>query len=255
MVEIHEAAELFPLDEETIPELAENIKRHGLLSPILLLDGKVLDGRRRLRACELAGVQPAFEHVVTDDPLAYSWSLNGTRRHLTTSQKAMAGARMRAMYDEQARERMRQGGEMAGKGRPKQGQANSPDPIPSTGQSRDHVAKVVGVGGTTIDYATKVLREAVPEIVEAVESGRMSVSAARDLLHEDEAVQREKAAKPKEERRQATRTTSNPGAGPGAGLGVQKANQAIDVLKQIPQQDPQREMARKIIVRWAKKYL
>ena len=59
---IHPAAELFPLMAETDPaalkELAEDIKKHGLRSPITLIkrDGKplLLDGRNRTR-CVGAG--------------------------------------------------------------------------------------------------------------------------------------------------------------------------------------------------------
>jgi hypothetical protein len=33
------------------------------------------------------------------------------------------------------------------------------------GDARDQVAKAVGVSGRTIDYATKVLNQAVPELI------------------------------------------------------------------------------------------
>ena len=41
--------------------------------------------------------------------------------------------------------------------------------------ARDQVAKAVGVSGRTIDYASKVLNQAVPERIQAVDEGRMDV--------------------------------------------------------------------------------
>ena len=47
----HEAANLFPLDEENLAGLANDIRERGQLVPIETLGGKVLDGRRRWLAC------------------------------------------------------------------------------------------------------------------------------------------------------------------------------------------------------------
>ena len=52
---LHEASALFPiLDNDGLKSLAEDIKSHGLLEPITIYEGKVLDGRNRLAACKLA---------------------------------------------------------------------------------------------------------------------------------------------------------------------------------------------------------
>ena len=48
--EFHEAANIFPIDQENIQSLAEDIKKNGQQIPIELLDGKILDGRRRSMA-------------------------------------------------------------------------------------------------------------------------------------------------------------------------------------------------------------
>ena len=62
--QVHPAALAFPMmPEKELRELAEDIKTHGLLEPIGLLDGKILDGRNRLKACELAEVEPRFTEV------------------------------------------------------------------------------------------------------------------------------------------------------------------------------------------------
>ena len=60
-LEVHPAAGLFPLLEgDELQDLAEDIRKNGLDQSIVLHEGKVLDGRNRLRACEIAGVEPRF---------------------------------------------------------------------------------------------------------------------------------------------------------------------------------------------------
>ena len=103
----HTAANIFPLDDEHLDDLAEDIKKHGLLCPIETMDGKILDGRRRWLACQQAAVEPDFLEVDEDDPVAYVLSLNLHRRHLTASQRSMVAGRARERYDDEAKERQK----------------------------------------------------------------------------------------------------------------------------------------------------
>lgn len=88
----HPAANMFPLlDEGELAGLASSIQQEGLLEPIVLLDGVVLDGRNRLRACELAGVEPQFvEWDGEGSPEEWVATKNSVRRNLSQSQKAYA---------------------------------------------------------------------------------------------------------------------------------------------------------------------
>jgi ParB-like chromosome segregation protein Spo0J len=89
-LKFHPLADLFPLMEGTeFDALVADIRANGLLKPIAVFDGMILDGRNRFRACKAAGV-----HLVTDDidgwiddPAACVISANIHRRHLTPEQK------------------------------------------------------------------------------------------------------------------------------------------------------------------------
>ena len=95
-LKIHPAAELFPLmSEPELRELGEDIKAKGTIHhPIVLYQGKLLDGRNRLDAMEMVGFDFDLErgHAVhhldrSTDPYEYVISANLHRRHLTSEQK------------------------------------------------------------------------------------------------------------------------------------------------------------------------
>lgn len=94
-MEHHPVADLFPmLPEDELKDLAADIAERGLLQPIVLdKDGRILDGRNRYAACELASVEPEFETYDGDDPDGYALAVNIARRHLTKGQIAMVTAR------------------------------------------------------------------------------------------------------------------------------------------------------------------
>jgi ParB-like nuclease domain len=94
-LKVHPAADIFPmLTEDELEELAADIKAHGLLHPIILKDGQLIDGRNRLEACRRAGVEPQVEDLNGLDPVAYIMSANINRRNLTKGQRAMAVAKL-----------------------------------------------------------------------------------------------------------------------------------------------------------------
>lgn len=89
---VHPAADIFPMmSEEELVDPAEDIKANGLVHPLIIdAAGQLIDGRNRLAACKLAGVEPRFEQLNGRDPLAYIASANLKRRNLAKGQQAMA---------------------------------------------------------------------------------------------------------------------------------------------------------------------
>ena len=125
-------------------DLADDIARNGLLHPIVLdADGRVLDGRNRLAACEMASVEPVFETYGGTDPDAYAFSVNIARRFLSKGQQAMVAARA----------------------------------CPVSGQTMRAVSEATGVTKSRIGQAALVLTHA-PDLVDAVTTGAMGLDAA-----------------------------------------------------------------------------
>jgi hypothetical protein len=95
-LEFHRLADEFPLcTTDEARELAADIKKHGLLEPIVTYEGKILDGRNRYRAAREVGYSLQPDDVVQfeefypeDDPLLFVFSKNMHRRHLTIGQRA-----------------------------------------------------------------------------------------------------------------------------------------------------------------------
>ena len=257
-MDFHEAANIFPLDEEHIAELAKDIKKHGLLTPIETLKGKIIDGRRRFLACKKAKVKPDFVDVTSlvEDPISYVLSGNLHRRHLTVSQAAMCAQRARAMYDKAAKERQREHGKTA-PGKPK----NTCDQKSTSvsGKARDDVGKAFGVSGPSVARAKQVQQHGIPEVVEAVDRGEVTVTTASSIAAQptelqkpllDAALQKRQQKSPK-----AKPGKSNGKAKPAGefqGVGVIRANEAINCLKRIPKKDALRKRGFQIVTDWIK---
>jgi hypothetical protein len=95
--EFHRLADLFPLMKEASAEFkafANDIKERGQQEPATLLDGKILEGRNRYRACQKLGIELKVKQFDGDDPLAFVISANLHRRHLTESQRGMVAAKI-----------------------------------------------------------------------------------------------------------------------------------------------------------------
>jgi ParB-like chromosome segregation protein Spo0J len=94
-MKIHALAKLFPeITGQDFKDLVASIKAHGLMEEIVTLDGQVLDGQNRLKACKAAGVEPKFREFTGKDPLAFVVAENIARRHLTAGQRSLLAVKI-----------------------------------------------------------------------------------------------------------------------------------------------------------------
>lgn len=154
----HVLADAFPLiSGDEFEELVKDINENGLLQPVVMYEGKILDGRNRWRACQRLGIPHTEKKFSGEDAAAYVWSVNAVRRQLTASQKALAATKLVTA---------------------KQGDnANTIDGKVTTAEA----SRISGVGKRTTTRARRVVLEAVPEVVAAVESGELSVATAERI--------------------------------------------------------------------------
>jgi len=91
--EFHELCCIFPrCTDEELQLLVSDIRENGLLTPITLYEGKILDGRNRYLACQMLHIEPEYVEFDGDAPLPFVVSRNLCRRHLSESQRAMVAA-------------------------------------------------------------------------------------------------------------------------------------------------------------------
>lgn len=166
----HEYAALFPmLPDAELQSLANDIRDNGLETPIVTLEGAILDGRNRHRACEIAGVSPRFEEYTGKDPMQFVISHNLHRRHLTESQRGMVAARLANLSE---------------------GNPLLTPSIDGVAVSQASAGEMLNVGESTVTRAKKIQRLGSPELVAAVESGEVTVGAAYKVADLDQDEQR-----------------------------------------------------------------
>src|SRR5262245_27572642 len=88
--DFHPIADVFPmLDKESVgfKALVEDIRANRQYEPVILYEGKILDGRNRYNACQLLGRDVVTREYAGTDPIGSVLSINLHRRHLNTSQR------------------------------------------------------------------------------------------------------------------------------------------------------------------------
>lgn len=162
MPPVHPVAALFPmLPDDELEDLARDIKQNGLIHPIVLdAEGTLIDGRNRLTACRLVGVEPRYTTLGEQDPVAYILGSNVNRRHLSAGQRAMAAA-MAAKF------------------------------FPEKFQGKGETARRIGVSNGRLSYAI-IVQEHAPELADEVMAGILSLNDAYAEAKERKAAAEER---------------------------------------------------------------
>jgi hypothetical protein len=165
--DLHPLCTLFPrLAGPEFDALRDDIKANGQREDIVLVDGLVLDGGNRLRACIEAGVEPRFKAFTGENIVSFVLSANLHRRHMTPGQQAAIVA---SAQDWAKAQTVGGTGSNQHKSRP----ATLPN---SSATVADRVA-LSGASERTQRMADKVAR-ADPELGRKVARGEVSLPAA-----------------------------------------------------------------------------
>lgn len=224
-LKVHPAAEVFPmLGDDELRDLAEDIKANGLIHPIVLdKDGVLIDGRNRLAACNLAGVEPEFETLNGHDPVAFILSSNIQRRQMSKGQQAAAAV---LVWDVTRNMSLRQFAEGVNQNRERVRRAAvvleyAPDLMPLVASNARHLdeayedarkRKVAHESDqerdarerAEIESQTERLRVDAPDLAELVAEWRMSLAEGLAALAERERARVEAGRQEHERRQRAT---------------------------------------------------
>src|SRR5262245_58441677 len=161
--EVHPLAETYPpMSGPEMEALTADIAARGLQRPIVLYEGRILDGRNRYLACKEAGVEPSFVEYEGDNPLGQVISLN-LNRDLTAGQRAFVAARQWTINGKPKRGGVRIKGEQ------------------SKDFTLDTLCRLHRTNKPSIIQASDLLAEAA-DLAAAVETDSTSLAAATKVL-------------------------------------------------------------------------
>ena len=185
------------MNGEEFDNLVADIKERGLLEPVWLTPaGVLLDGRNRARACEAAGVNITTRIYTGGDPVGFVVSMNLTRRHLTTGQRAMLALEVEQLIAETNRagrpvavpfvidELDDDDEEIESVIRADLHELNTQER-----RSDSQAAKVTGTSGRAVSRAKRVAA-ASPELAEKVKAGTLALNKAEAQARAIEASNR-----------------------------------------------------------------
>ncbi|MEQ0217838.1 ParB N-terminal domain-containing protein [Klebsiella sp. CN_Kp114] len=153
--DFHDTANAFPyISGDAYETLKEDIRINGILEPVYLFEGKIIDGRNRYRVAKELGLDdiPTQEYE-GDNPVGFVQSMNLHRRQLTPSQKAAAAAFLAEF---------------------KQGQHGDEEEY----ETQEAIAKKLGISRRMVVEATSLKKNADSKLIERVKTGDISLHNA-----------------------------------------------------------------------------
>lgn len=167
------------IDDEKMQDLVDSIKLNGILSPVLLREAghgqyEMISGHRRMHAAKIAGLEaiPAFIREMTDDEATIIMvDSNIQREELLPSEKAFAF-------------------KMKAEATKRQGQRNdltSGHYVPKL--ATDYIGEVEGFSGRQVKRYIR-LTELIPEILEMVDTKRITFVAGVEISYIDKEIQK-----------------------------------------------------------------
>jgi ParB-like chromosome segregation protein Spo0J len=169
-------ADRFRKDFGDLESLARSIQSEGLLQPVgITMDHRLVFGERRLRACRDVLGRKTIETRIVDvsSIIAGEFAENEMRKDFTPSERVAIAAAIEAELGNRR-------GQRTDKALP----ANGPEVVPAK-ETREIAAQKAGFASTTqFRRAKAVVEKAAPAVIEAMDKGDVSISAAAVLADE-----------------------------------------------------------------------
>lgn len=190
-LEPHELANLLPMmSEYELQWLTASIDANGQQEPITLLNGKILDGRNRCKACKRIGAGVKAKEFEGDEAeaLLYVMSLNLQRRNLTKSQRAMVALQVLPQIekDTESNRVAKIRATLESRTNDEETREFFPPSSRNKNKSIDAAGALVGVSGRYVGHA-KRLQDNDPELYKQVQEGKLALTKAIGQLKSREA--------------------------------------------------------------------
>ena len=159
----HPLSAAFPaMTDEEYESLKDSINENGVLNPITIYEGMVLDGWHRYQAANELGMDcPEAELEDWIDPKDFVLAQNKNRRHITIAQLAMATTQVYEWFPANRPNKSAPGAELS--------------------KTSAELAEISGASKRTIEQAKSVLKSATPEVQDAVKSGKIGLKKAQAI--------------------------------------------------------------------------
>ena len=197
--------------EHEYEALEESIRIHGLQQPLIRFEGKVLDGRHRLRACKELGIPVAVLDFVgsTEDALVYVLQANQYHHDYGAGQRAAVAAMLMPDVSEmvaQGRlEKVRAAWDAKRAGGCSQKIGNNLGTTDTRTRSHAIVGQMMRVNHAYVEHALRIQRDA-PELFKQLHAGTITMQAAiKKLDGESDDVQQQEIKAARSEFNQALR--------------------------------------------------
>lgn len=187
------AALLPPLPDEELQKLAEDIKANGQRFSIVRWNGQIIDGRNRLKACEIAGVEPQFRDIGKDvlktdmDVIKSIISSNLIRRHLSASERAVLAVELLELVSPKAATKDLSPGEIVPE-TPAENQEEVVDTIRKVTADKSSVKDAAELAKISPSYVYRAaqVKDKAPEKFQEVKEGKKSLAKAQKEIDKDD---------------------------------------------------------------------
>ena len=218
MLEAHPLTNTMPIKSKREYEaLKESIRVNGLQQPLTRFEGKILDGRHRLRACLELGIPVAVMDFVgsTDDALVYVLQSNQYHHDYSIGQRSAVAALLLPDVSERVAqgrlEKLRATWEAKLDGGWSSNLTTNPGEPTKKVDARVIVARMMRVSVGYVAHALRIQRE-IPELFKQLHAGTITMPEALRTLNgeiDDTRRQEVKAA-----RSEFSRAANDPGRYP-----------------------------------------